>query len=157
MKAPFYYRDLTLTEKENEYVREKISEHDQLYVQSVVVARGDCAENEPRVEMLRTKIHEDYDGVVLRDEVIPNPPVRGPNGYAYIPLKEGAIPQRQKPFTQHGEKHDAMVKIARGWIDSEYVEKSDEPLNEWQSQAFAVPKKICNFSLEGGCRYEGTE
>ena len=123
----------------------KISEHDQIHIQSIVVARGDCAEKDPLVEELRTKIHTDYDGVVLRDQVIPNPPVRGPNGYANITLKEGAVPQRQKPFRQHGEKHDALVKISQGWLDNEFAEKSHEPLNEWLSQAFAVPKKSAAF------------
>jgi hypothetical protein len=101
------------------------------------------------VEELHTKIHKDYDGVVLRDQVIPNPPVRGPNGYANITLKEGAVPQRQKPFRQHGEKHDALVKISQGWLDNEFAEKSHEPLNEWLSQAFAVPKKSATFPWRG--------
>ena len=69
----------------------------------------DGAINE-RLENLRKKIHEDYDGVDLCDEVHPDPPERGMYGYAYINLKENAIPQRQKPFYQHGERYEAMKK-----------------------------------------------
>ena len=51
-----------------------------------------------RLDQLRKKIHEDFDGTALRDEVIPNPPVRGLYGYAHIPLQPDAVPTRTKPF-----------------------------------------------------------
>ena len=64
-----------LSENEHNIVREKILAHDAKFVQTVIIAKGDCAENEPRVEQFREEIHREYDGVVLRKEVITNPPV----------------------------------------------------------------------------------
>ena len=140
-----YARTLVLSEKEHEYVREKIVEHDQLHVQTVVVAKGDSAEENPFVEELRKKVHLEYDGVVLRNEVIPDPPVRGLHGNAFITLKEGAVPQRSKPFRQFGEKHDALVKITQGWIDNKYIERATDLQTEWLSQYFAGPKSLQLF------------
>ena len=67
-----------------------------------------------RIEKMRENIHRDYDGVVLREEIVPDPPVRGMFGYAHIPLLENAIPQRQKPFCMHGERQEAYKKLF--WI-----------------------------------------
>jgi hypothetical protein len=53
---------------------------------------------DPRIESFRDKIFSDFEDTVFRDRVFPNPPERGQFGYAYIRLKEGAVPQRQKPF-----------------------------------------------------------
>jgi len=47
---------------------------------------------------------------VLGTEVLPDPPIRGPYGQAYIPLKEGAIPYRTRPFSMQGEKLEAHKK-----------------------------------------------
>ena len=55
-----------------------------------------------RRKKFRDAISRDYEGTVLRSEVFSDPPVRGQYGYAYIPLKEGAVPTRQKPFFMHG-------------------------------------------------------
>ena len=41
-----------------------------------------------RITKMRENIHRDYDGVVLREEIVPDPPVRGMFGYAHIPLQE---------------------------------------------------------------------
>ena len=51
-----------------------------------------------RVEGLREALHKDYDGTVICAELSPRKdlPERGDYGYAYIPLKPDAIPQRQK-------------------------------------------------------------
>jgi hypothetical protein len=138
-----------LSENEHNIVREKILAHDAKFVQTVIIAKGDCAENEPRVEQFREEIHREYDGVVLRKEVIPNPPVRGPNGQAFIPLIDGAIPQRQKPFRQHGEKEQALIAITKQWLEAGFIEKCEDPRNEWLSQAFAVPKKSATFPWRG--------
>ena len=48
---------------------------------------------------------------VLSGEVLPDPPVRGPYGYAHIPLKDNPIPQREKPFKMHGEREAAHMKV----------------------------------------------
>jgi len=31
----------------------------------------------------------------------------------FVPLKEGAVPQRQKPFLQQGEAREALTKIVQ--------------------------------------------
>ena len=94
-------RPAKLTEEELAIIQENVEKAERA-INSIVLTRGDCAVDDPRVEHLRAKLHEDYDGIVLRDEVIPNPPERGEYGYAYIPLKEGAVPQRQKQFVHFG-------------------------------------------------------
>ena len=73
-------------------------------VDRIIFTRGDCAENDPRLDELRAKLHQDYDGKVLRKEVIPDPPERGQYGMAYIPLKPDAQPKRQKLYVFLGKK-----------------------------------------------------
>ena len=118
-------------------------------VHSVVIGKGDCAKEDPRVEGFREKIHKDFDGKVLCKEVIPDPPERGPNGYAYIPLKHDAVPKRQKPFRQFGEKNNAMKTIGQQWLDAKFIERPTEKNCEWLAQAFAVPKKSATFPWRG--------
>ena len=93
-----------LNDEELDYVGEQLDKVNERNIRSTVVSRGDFAEKDPRVEELRKKMHDEYDGVVLRDEFLPNPPVRGDYGHAFIPLKEGAESQRSKPFTIFGKK-----------------------------------------------------
>ena len=64
-----------------------------------------------RIQKMRERIHRDYDGVVLREEIVPDPPVRGMFGYAHIPLQENAVQQRQTPFCMHGERQEAYKKL----------------------------------------------
>jgi hypothetical protein len=74
-------------------------------IHHMIVAReGVDNEDDTRVTNLRERVLSDYDGTVFRSAPYPDPPVRGPYGYAYIPLKEGAKPIRQKPFFLHGER-----------------------------------------------------
>ena len=79
-------------------------------------------------------------GVVPRD-----PPERGPYGYAHIPLREGAVPVRQKPFHLNGGKFEAHKKVTKEWLDNGYLEEAEggpgRP-NEWLSMTFPVPKKV---------------
>ena len=89
---------------------------------------------------MREAIHEDYDGVVLCKEVRPDPPVRGPHGYAYISLVEGAIPQRSKTFRQFGVREEALRKITQEWLDRKFIERSSAENCEWLRQAFTVSK-----------------
>jgi hypothetical protein len=135
-----FSQEVQLNKEEKKYLRENLQKAEETHVRSVVIAKGDCEKEDPRIEGLRQKIHEEYDGVVLRTEVIPNPPVRGVNGEAMIILKEGAVPQGQKPFRQFGEKHDAMMKIAQQWLEAGFIEKVTDPHVAWLCQAFAVPK-----------------
>ena len=115
---------------------------------SVKVREGEPTERECRIAEYIRKVHEDYDGKVLCEEAPPDPPVRGPYGYVYIPLKEGAEPQRQKPFYQHGERFDAMKKSPTVGF-----RKSSSKGPRLQLSGFAKvlrSPKIRDFSLEGG-------
>ena len=64
---------------------------------------------DPLVERYREALHADFDGTVLRTDLpnIREVVDRGPYTYAYIPLVENAIPQRQKAFRLQGEKLEA--------------------------------------------------
>ena len=107
-----------------------------------------------RIEGMREKIHQDFHGTALREEVFPNPPVRGRFGYAFIPLEENAIPQRQKPFQMYGKRQEALRMILSDWWEKRFIERPTKGGIEWLSQAFAVPKKIQNFPLEGSGGHE---
>ena len=105
--------------------------------------------DQARLNELREGIHRDFDGTALRAEVIPDPPVRGMFGYAYIPLKEGAVPTREKPFSMHGERQEAMKKIVLDWIEKKFIERPQQGGIEWLSQGFAVAKKSTTFPWRG--------
>ena len=97
-------------------------------VNAFITTHGDCAEEDSAVEELRRKIHEDFDGTVLRDEIIPDPPVRGRYGYAYIPLKDDAVPQRRKLYFQHGERKEAMSTLVSEWAERKFIERPTGPV-----------------------------
>ena len=99
----FRGRPWHLNNAEMELVRENIEKCDTTNVGSIIVAKGQFSEHEENILALKQKRHDDYDGIVLCKEVIPNPPIRGDYGCAFIPLKEGAIPQRQKNSLIWGE------------------------------------------------------
>ena len=46
-------------------------------------------------------------------DVLPDPPIRGPYGQAFIPLKEGAIHYRSRPFCMQGERLEAHKKLRK--------------------------------------------
>jgi len=132
---------------EEQLVAKQLASHSSVCA-SVEVREGEPTERECRIAEYIRKSHEDYDGKVLCEEVPPDPPVRGPYGYAYIPLKEGAEPQRQKPFYQHGERVDAMKKITDDWISKKFIERPTAAV-EWLCQGFAVPQKSTTFPWRG--------
>ena len=116
---------------------------------SIIEARESNEPEDPRVEGLREKIFAEYEGVVFASKVIPDPPERGQYGYAYIALKEGAVPIRQKPFMMHGERHEAYKKVVEDWIENKYIERPTKGRGEWLSQGFVVPKKGADFPWRG--------
>jgi len=70
------------------------------YVRTLV-ATPEPTEEDTQVARLVEALHGDYDGVVLGTEVLPDPPIRGP---------EGAILYRTRPFSMQGEKLEAHKK-----------------------------------------------
>ena len=82
----------------------------------VSVIEAKLPENEsPDIQTVRERIFQEFDGRVFRDKVVPNPPERGTFGYAYIRLKEGAVPQRQKPFLCMWNVKKPTKKWSRAW------------------------------------------
>ena len=114
-----------------------------------IEAREPAEDEDPKIKSLRENIFAEYERLVLRDKVFPNPPERGQFGYAYIHLKDGAEPIRQKPFVMHGERHEAYKKVVHDWIDNDFIERHFKGRGEWLSQGFVVPKKQPVF-LGGG-------
>ena len=122
-------------------------------VNRMIISReNDISNNEEykeKISKLRESAFEEFNGTVFRSSVFPNPPVRGLYGYAYIPLKEGARPTRQKPFFLQGERKEALEKITQDWIDMKFIEPATTKNSEWLSQTFPVPKKSPDFPWRG--------
>ena len=78
----------------------------------VVVSDAEFGDTE-KVAAYREKILAEYTGVVFKDALPKEQPIRGRYGLAYIPLKDDAVPQRQKPFTMKGEREEAYKKLCR--------------------------------------------
>jgi hypothetical protein len=98
---------------------------------------------------LRADIHRDFDGTALREEIVPDPPVRGDYGYAYIPLQADAVPTRQKPLKMFGERQEALKTIVLDWEAKKFIERPQKGGCEWLSTAFPVPKKSVTFPWRG--------
>jgi hypothetical protein len=77
-------------------------------INHMIVSREGDSKESAEVLGLRESFLSQYGGTVFRDSVYPDPPVRGEYGWASIPLKEGAIPTRAKPFFMHGERKEAL-------------------------------------------------
>ena len=123
-------------------LRDAIPSGENLTISQIIQTHQGQVPEDCRIEEFRARIHKDYDGSVLCTEVLPDPPVRGPYGYAYIPLVDKAVPTRSKPFRLHGEKYEAMCKVAQQWKDKKFIEPVPEGVPvEWSSNTFPVPKK----------------
>ena len=110
---------------------------------------GEAEEEDPRVAGWRNELLEEFGKTVLSGEIVPNPPVRGPYGYAYIQLKEGAVPQREMPLRMHGERERAHLQVTEDWIAKAYLERPFSFKQEWLHQSFVVPKKSATFQWRG--------
>jgi hypothetical protein len=133
-----------LTTKEIQFIARNLlkgGDHPDAHVNSYISTHETSKIDSEKVEKLRASILEDYGDTVFNPEIIVNPPVRGPFGYAYIPLKPNAKPMRQKTFSLHGERQEAYRKVAQGWLDKKYVEFPEKGKVEWLVQGFVVPKK----------------
>ena len=87
----------------------------------------------------REKIFAAQTDTTLSGKLIKNPPVRGLHGEAFIELKEGAKPKKQRPCENHGKKHEILRDIIQrnlrefGWLDACMT-------SEWCCAPFTVPK-----------------
>ena len=103
--------------REIKYLVRQISKIRKAEINAYITTPKDEAPEDEEIENLSAAIFRDHEGVVLRDDIVPDPPVRGPFGYAYIPLKPDAKPCKQKPFTLHGERQEAYKKVVQGWLE----------------------------------------
>ena len=59
----------------------------------------------------REKIFEERKDTTLSGKLIKDPPVRGQFGEAFIELREGYKAKKQRPYENHGHKHEILRKI----------------------------------------------
>ena len=85
------------------------------------------------------KIFDERKDTTLSGKSIKNPPVRGQLGEAFIELREGYKAKKQRPYENHGQKHDILRKIIErnlrelGWLEGCMT-------SEWCCAPFTVPK-----------------
>ena len=87
----------------------------------------------------REKIFEERKDTTLSGKLIKDPPVRGQFGEAFIELREGYKAKKQRPYENHGHKHEILRKIIErnlrefGWLEGCMT-------SEWCCSPFTVPK-----------------
>ena len=87
----------------------------------------------------REKIFEERKDTTLSGKLIKDPPVRGQFGEAFIELREGYKAKKQRPYENHGHKHEILRKIIQrnlrefGWLEGCMT-------SEWCCSPFTVPK-----------------
>ncbi len=88
-------------------ISEQLKKTEEMTVARVITSYScdsELGEHQTLVDILRAKLHEDYDKIVLGDEIFPDPPHRGPHCTAHIFLKPGAQAKKQKQILLQGEK-----------------------------------------------------
>ena len=90
----FDQKTLWLNAEERNIVRRRLQRAGDCVRQRALIVANKPVESNEQSQKYSDKIIEKYKDTVLTGKVLPNPPVRGPYGYAYIPLKEGAKPFR---------------------------------------------------------------
>ena len=134
-------RDMKLSRKSNVQILQKFEKVNAAEIARVITtekSETEWGEHQPLVDELRDKLHKDYDGVVLCDEALPDPPDRGPHCTARIFLKPGAEPKKQKQIFLQGERREAVQEIAGNWLKGKRTESCEGP---WSSPSFPVRKK----------------
>jgi hypothetical protein len=90
------------------------------------------------IEQYRKRIHDTYDDIVLRDKIEPEPPIRGPVGWAEIKIKPGFTPKKERSIVLHGERRLGMEGLVKEWLRDKKIEPAFGP---WNSPGFPVQKK----------------
>ena len=87
----------------------------------------------------REKFFEERKNTTLSGKLVKNPPVRGQFGEALIELREGYKAKKQRPYENHGQKHEILRKIIErnlrefGWLEGCMT-------SEWCFAPFTVPQ-----------------
>ena len=75
---------------------------------------------------------------ILPGNPVKSPPVHGPHGEAFIELNEGAKPRKQRPYENHGKRHEIFRDIIQrnlrefGWLEACMI-------SEWCCAPSTVP------------------
>ena len=116
--------DLCLSESDyQEIAKNLIKSKAPTRVINAILVNPTPEDEDPRREILRKKLIEEFTGTVFRDEVFKDPPVRGRYGYAYIPLKDGAVPTRAKPWVMQCVRGEAHLVVTEDWEHKGFIEK----------------------------------
>ena len=116
-----------------------------------MVAAGEQVESQLCNER-REKIFAERKDTTLSGKFVKNPPVRGLHGEAFIELEEGAKPKKQRPYENHGKKHEILRDIIQRnlpqfcWLEACMT-------SEWCCAPFIVPKppQADQNSIDGWC------
>ena len=57
------------------------------------------------------KTFEERKDTTLSGKLVKNPPVRWQFGEAFIELREGYKAKKQRPYENHGQKHEILINI----------------------------------------------
>ncbi len=79
--------DNMLSKQAQMAISEQIKKTEEMTVARVITSYScdsELGEHQTLVDILRAKLHEDYDKIVLGDEIFPDPPHRGPHCTAHI-------------------------------------------------------------------------
>ena len=92
-------------------------------IRAIYGGGGEWREHEPLVDRLRAALFEDFPNV-LRESILPDPPIRWPNFEAQIYLKPTAQPKKQRSMSMCGERLDAMEQITQDWLEAGKIESA---------------------------------
>ena len=134
---------------EAQHIARQLQRGERRKIEALIEVNDTGEGGDPRIPEFTEKIIKRFGETVLTGKIIPDPPVRGPYGYAYILLKENADPQRQKPFKMHGEREEAHKQITEDWISHKFLERPPPFRQEWLHQSFPVEKKSPTFPWRG--------
>ena len=128
--------EVPLTRREKRLVQRILLSLSHTLVRSVVEAQFPlrCSGIEERKVALFTE----YQGLVFKDRVSPDPPKRGPQGEAVIEIKPGSEAKKQRPIQLSGVRREAFITLTKEWLRDHKIEPGVGP---WSSPGFVVAKK----------------
>ena len=126
-----------LDESEMHDVHRKQNSEDTAAVRAIYAEGGEWGGHQPLVDQLRAALFDDFPNV-LRESILPDPPIRGPNCEAQIYLKPTAQPKKQRCMSMCGERLGAMEQITQDWLEAGKIESCNGP---WSSPCFPVGRE----------------
>ncbi len=150
--------DNMLSKQAQMAISEQLKKTEEMTVARVITSDSsdsEWGEHQALFDELRAKLHEDYDNIVLGEEIFPDLPHRCPHCTAHIFFEtRRATKKKQKQMLLQGERRDAMIEIAQNWLKKLKTEPCEGP---WSSPAFPVRKKIYDWRGVVDARYMNTQ